>query len=116
MGGAVNAALVDFGQWLRAPRASYPALDIHSRRGATVVAWVKRLRKPGQHDWGEFIAGVWDEHGKCRGLLDYIARERWLVSLSITAPSRSPPCAPYRPYSHPRPCRYAWPSNPTLTA
>ncbi len=58
------AAFIDFGQWLRAPRADCPALDIHGRRGVTVVAWVKRLRKPNQHDWGEFIAGIWDEHGK----------------------------------------------------
>ncbi len=31
-----------------------------------VVARVKRMRKPDQHDWGEFIAAVWDEHGTRR--------------------------------------------------
>lgn len=39
-------------------------LDIHGPRAVTVVAWVKRMGKPSQHDWGEFIAGVWDERGK----------------------------------------------------
>jgi hypothetical protein len=58
------SAFIDFGQWLVSPRAESVALDIHGNNSVTIVAWIKRMRKPDQQHWGEFIAGIWDENGK----------------------------------------------------
>ncbi|MCX7848264.1 MAG: LamG domain-containing protein [bacterium] len=53
-------ARIEYGGWLRVPRAELGGLDIHGAQPWTVVAWVK-------HDsdrlW-QFICGVWNERMK----------------------------------------------------
>lgn len=60
------AARLGPGQWLSAPRAAVPALNLHGPQAqVTVVAWLKREQKSNPKEC-EAVAGMWLETGKCR--------------------------------------------------
>ncbi len=73
---APHAANLETGDWLRAPRADCPALNLHGPAAqVSVVAWIRRAPQTPVHC--EAIAGMWNETERLRQYCLFLNLHIW---------------------------------------